>query len=158
MSMDPEEPRTDPTSEADETTEARATDAPSDSDQPESTSTGPTIPDVLPVLPLRGGTVIFPLAVVPLLVGQERSIRLIDDVMRGDRMVALVAQRPDAPEQAGPSDLYEIGTAGVIHQLARSPDGTIRLVLQGLERIKLGEFTQTEPYLKAAVTVVPDAS
>src|SRR5687767_13502627 len=59
----------------------------------------PTIPDVLPVLPLRGGTVVFPLAVIPLLVGQERSVRLVDDVMRKDRMVALVAQRPEAPDQ-----------------------------------------------------------
>src|SRR6266536_3471069 len=158
MTMDPEEPRTDPTAETDEMAEARAADASSDSEQTESTSNSPVIPNVLPVLPLRGGTVIFPLAVVPLLVGQERSIRLIDDVMRGDRMVALVAQRPDAPEQAGPNDLYEIGTAGVIHQLMRSPDGTIRLVLQGIERIKIGQFTQTEPYLKAAVTVTPDGS
>src|SRR6266496_3469930 len=115
MTMDPEEPRTDPTAETDETAEARAA-VSADPEQTEPTSTGPVIPDILPVLPLRGGTVIFPLAVVPLLVGQERSIRLIDDVMRGNRMVALVAQRPDAPEQAGPNDLYEIGTAGVIHQ------------------------------------------
>jgi ATP-dependent Lon protease len=117
---------------------------------------GPAIPDVLPVLPLRGGTVIFPLAVVPLLVGQERSVRLIDDVMRGDRLVALVAQKSDTPELAGPDDVHEIGTAGVIHQLMRSPDGTIRLVIQGLERIRLGEFVQTEPYLKAHVKIAPD--
>ena len=117
---------------------------------------GPTIPDTLPVLPLRGGTVVFPLAVVPLLVGQERSIKLIDEVMRGDRLVALVAQTPDSPELAGPDDLHRIGTAGVIHQLMRSPDGTIRLVIQGLERIRIGEFTATEPYLKAQVTVAPE--
>ena len=71
-------------------------------------------------MPLRGGTVVFPLAVVPLLVGQERSIKLIDDVMRGDRLVALVAQTSDAQEQAGPDDLHRIGTAGVIHQMMRS--------------------------------------
>src|SRR4051794_41939824 len=123
MSMDPEEPRTDPTSEADETAEARAIDAPTDPDQPESTSTGPTIPDVLPVMPLRGGTVVFPLAVVPLLVGQERSIKLIDDVMRGDRLVALVAQKSDTPELAGPEHIHEIGTAGGHHQLVGRPGG-----------------------------------
>jgi len=117
---------------------------------------GPAIPQILPVLPLRGGTVVFPLAVVPLLVGQERSIKLIDDVMRGDRLVALVAQTSDAQEQAGPDDLHQIGTAGVIHQLMRGADGTIRLVVQGLERIKLGEFEQAEPYLKARVIVAAE--
>jgi ATP-dependent Lon protease len=110
----------------------------------------------LPVLPLRGGTVVFPLAVVPLLVGQERSIKLIDDVMRGDRLVALVAQTSDAQEHAGPDDLHQIGTAGVIHQLMRSPDGTIRLVIQGLERIRLGAFEQTDPYLRARVILAPE--
>src|ERR687889_2518836 len=69
------------------------------------------IPDALPVLPLRGGTVVFPLAVAPLNVGLERSIRMVDDVMRDNRMLALVAQRKDEPEQAGPEDLYTIGTA-----------------------------------------------
>jgi ATP-dependent Lon protease len=116
----------------------------------------PTIPDTLPIMPLRGGTVIFPLAVVPLLVGQERSIKLIDDVMRGDRLVALVAQKTDTPEQAGPEHIHEIGTAGVIHQLMRSPDGTVRLVVQGLERIRVGEYLQTEPYLKARVSVAQE--
>jgi len=115
-----------------------------------------TIPATLPVLPLRGGTVVFPLAVVPLLVGQERSIQLVDEVMRGDRMLALVAQKPEAPELAGPDDLYRVGTAGVIHQLMRAPDGTLRLVIQGLERIRVAEFAQTEPYLVAQVEVVPD--
>ena len=176
MSMDPEKPSNEADAEANEspeatespesnespeanvTGEASTVDTPPDAEQTEPTPNSPAIPDVLPVLPLRGGTVIFPLAVVPLMVGQERSIRLIDDVMRGDRLVALVAQRPDAPEQAGPNDLYEVGTAGVIHQLARSPEGTIRLVLQGIERVRIGQFTQTDPYLKAAVTVIPDES
>ncbi|MCC6179599.1 MAG: endopeptidase La [Chloroflexi bacterium] len=140
-----------------ETTDREAAQQGTDSDEQVSgPATEPSIPAALPVLPLRGGTVVFPLAVVPLLVGQERSIRLIDDVMRGDRMLALVAQRPDSPEQAGPDHLYSVGTAGVIHQLLRSPDGTLRLVLQGLERIRLTEFIQTEPYLKARVEMAPD--
>ena len=109
------------------------------------------IPDALPVLPLRGGTVIFPLAVVPLTVGLERSIRMVDDVMRGNRMLALVAQRDDEPQQAGPDDLYTIGTAAIIHQLMRAPDGTVRLIVQGLERIRLLDFVSTEPYLVARV-------
>jgi ATP-dependent Lon protease len=120
------------------------------------TPAAPEIPETLPVLPLRGGTLIFPLAVVPLLVGQERSIRLVDDVMRGDRLVALVAQRGEGEEQPGPSDLHSVGTAGVIHQLLRAPDGTLRLIVQGLERIRLTEFRSTEPYLVARVEPLPD--
>src|SRR5215213_6421116 len=114
------------------------------------------IPDALPVLPLRGGTVIFPLAVAPLNVGLERSIRMVDDVMRGNRMLALVAQRSDEPQQAGPDDLYTIGTAAIIHQLMRAPDGTVRLIVQGLERVRLLDFVATEPYLVARVAAAPD--
>ncbi|MDF3043568.1 MAG: ATP-dependent protease La [Thermomicrobiales bacterium] len=114
------------------------------------------IPDALPVLPLRGGTVVFPLAVAPLNVGQDRSVRLVDDAMRGNRMLALVAQRGDEPEQAGPDDLHPIGTAAIIHQLLRAPDGTVRLIVQGLERIRLLDFVATEPYLVARVVAAPD--
>ncbi|HEX2173590.1 MAG TPA: LON peptidase substrate-binding domain-containing protein, partial [Dehalococcoidia bacterium] len=105
----------------------------------------PTIPDVLPVLPLRE-TVVFPLAVVPLAVGQERSVRLIDDVMRGNRLVALVMHREPAPEGPPPEVLPRVGTVGVIHQLLRAPDGTLRIVVQGLERVRLLDFTQRDPY------------
>ena len=99
-----------------------------------------SIPDALPVLPLRGGTVVFPLAVVPLLVGQERSIRMVDDVMRGNRMLALVAQRGGEPQQPGPDDLYTVGTAAIIHQLARCPTARCGLIVQGLERVRLLDF------------------
>src|SRR5919206_156349 len=64
----------------------------------------------------------------------------------------------DEPAEAGPADIYGMGTAGVIHQLVRSPDGTLRLVVQGLERIRLGEYVQTEPYLKAKVAMAPEAA
>jgi ATP-dependent Lon protease len=116
----------------------------------------PTIPDALPVLPLRGGVVIFPLVVAPLTVGQERSVRLVDDIMRGDRLVAVVATKPGAPETPGPEDLHGVGTAATVHQLVRLPDGTIRLLIQGLERIRLLDFINTEPYLVARVEVAPD--
>jgi ATP-dependent Lon protease len=116
----------------------------------------PTIPHVLPVLPLLGGMVIFPLVVAPLTIAQERSVRLVDDVMRGDRMLTVVATRPGAPETPGPHDLHEVGTAAMIHQLVRAPDGTLRLIIQGLERVRLVEFVNTEPYLVARVEEAPD--
>ncbi|HZU65790.1 MAG TPA: endopeptidase La [Ktedonobacteraceae bacterium] len=114
-----------------------------------------TIPDVLPVLPLKD-TVIYPFAVQPLGVGQERSIRLIDDVMRGNRLVVLVAQKSADIEQAGPNDIFKIGTVSRIARMIRMPDGTIQIIVQGLERVDIGEFTQEKPYLAAHVTLKPD--
>jgi ATP-dependent Lon protease len=114
-----------------------------------------SIPDVLPVLPLKE-TVIYPFAVQPLGVGQERSIRLIDDVMRGDRLVVLVAQKSAEIEQAGPSDIFTIGTVSRVARMIRMPDGTIQIIVQGLERVAIGEFTQEKPYLAAHVTLKPD--
>ena len=113
------------------------------------------IPDALPVLPLRDA-VVFPLAAVPLAVGQPRSVRLVDDVMRGNRLLALVAQRDAKAEPATPEDLHRVGTVGVIHQLARAPDGSVRLMVQGLERVRLLDWIGTEPYLVARIEVARD--
>jgi ATP-dependent Lon protease len=113
------------------------------------------IPAVLPVLPLKD-TVVYPFAVQPLGVGQERSIRLIDDVMRGNRLVVLVAQKSAETEHAGPDDIFSIGTVARIARMIRMPDGTIQIIVQGLERVKIGEFTQIKPYLVANVAVKPD--
>ena len=77
--------------------------------------------------------------------------------MRGNRLLALVAQRDPKAEPAGPEDLHRVGTVGVIHQLARVPDGSVRLMVQGLERIRLLDWVGTEPYLVARVEVAPDA-
>jgi ATP-dependent Lon protease len=115
------------------------------------------IPDALPVLPLRDA-VVFPLTAVPLAVGQPRSVGLVDDVMRGNRLLALVAQRDARTEPAGPEDLHRVGTVGVIHQLARVPDGSVRLMVQGIERIRLLDWIGTEPYLVARIEIAPDQS
>ncbi len=114
-----------------------------------------SIPDVLPVLPLKD-MVIYPFAVQPLGVGQERSIHLIDDVMRTNRLVVLVAQKSADIEQAGPDDIFKIGTVSRIARMLRMPDGTIQIIVQGLERVTIGEFTQEKPYLAAYVTLKPD--
>ncbi|HEX5503911.1 MAG TPA: endopeptidase La [Thermomicrobiales bacterium] len=116
---------------------------------------GQKVPAELPILPLKG-TVVFPLTVVPLAAGQARSLRLIDDVINGDRLVGLVMQKDVNQESAGPGDTYAIGSMGVIHQMMRVPDGTVRLAIQGLERIRVEEFTQTEPYLRARVAPAPE--
>jgi ATP-dependent Lon protease len=114
----------------------------------------PAIPDTIPVLPLRG-SLIFPLAVGPLAVGRPKSVRLVDDVMRANRFVGLALQRSDAEEPTA-DDLYRVGTAAVIHQLARGADGSVRIVVQGLERIRLTDFVRNDPYLVARVQPAPD--
>ncbi len=113
------------------------------------------IPEILPVLPLKD-TVIYPFTVQPLGVGQERSIRLIDDVMRGDRLVVLVAQKSAAIEQAGPKDIFKVGTVSRVARMIRMLDGTVQIIVQGLERVDIGEFTQEKPYLMAHVTPRPE--
>ncbi len=114
-----------------------------------------TIPEILPVLPLKD-VVVYPFAIQPLGVGQERSIRLIDDVMHGNRLVVLVAQKSADLDQAGPDDVFKIGTVSRIGRIFRMPDGTIQIAVQGLERVDIGEFTQEKPYLMAHVTNRPD--
>ncbi|MBA2286377.1 MAG: endopeptidase La, partial [Ktedonobacteraceae bacterium] len=114
-----------------------------------------SIPDVLPILPLKE-VVVYPFAVQPLGVGQERSIRLIDDIMRGNRLVVLVAQKSADLDQAGPSDIFTIGTVARVARMIRMPDGTIQIIVQGLERVTIGEFTQEKPYLIAHVALRPD--
>ncbi len=112
-------------------------------------------PNILPVLPLRG-TVVFPLTLVPLAAGQPRSLRLIDEVVSGNRMVALVLQKDSTQEAAGPGETFEIGTAANIHQMMRVPDGTVRLAVQGLRRIRVVEWLTEEPYLTARVEEIPE--
>ena len=115
----------------------------------------PDIPALLPILPLRE-TVAFPLALLPLAVGQERSIRLVDDVMRTTRLLGLVAQRKPEAKAATAEDLYEVGCAAVIQQMMRGENGTIRAVVQGLERVRIKQILQTEPYLIARVEKAPE--
>ena len=113
------------------------------------------IPSELAILPLRG-VVVYPLTALPLTVGRPRSIRLIDDAVLGKRIIGLVAAKNPEQDDSGPDDVYQVGTAALVHRLRKAPDGTVILLVQGLERIKIREFTQSEPYLKARVEVAPD--
>ncbi|MCX8062145.1 MAG: endopeptidase La [Anaerolineales bacterium] len=114
------------------------------------------IPEVLPILPLRG-LVVYPQTVVPLTIGQPRSIRLVDDVVTSEqRIIGLVASKNPELEQPNPPDLYGYGTAAVVHRLFRAPDGTVRLVVQGISRFRTVEYVQEEPYLKARIELRPE--
>ena len=112
-------------------------------------------PELLPVLPLRN-TVVFPLTVIPLVVQRPQSVRLIDDVVVADRLVALVALKDSEVEDPEPSDLHRVGTMAMVHRLARAPDGTLHLIVQGLERIRVVEYVETEPYLRAKIEASPE--
>jgi ATP-dependent Lon protease len=113
------------------------------------------IPAELPILPLRG-LVVYPQTAVPLMVGQPRSIRLIDDVVGTDRIIGLVASHDPDVDEPMPDELNRIGAVALVHRLFRAPDGTMRLLVQGIERIRIGEFSSTEPYLKASVEALPE--
>ncbi len=120
-------------------------------------TTNVELPTTLPILPLRG-LVVYPFTAVPLTVGQPRSIKLVDEVMSSDRLIGLVAAKQQEIENPGPDDLHTIGTAATIHRMFRTPDGTIRLVIQGIARFKITEFVQQEPYLQAIIEPHPEIS
>jgi ATP-dependent Lon protease len=114
------------------------------------------LPTILPILPLRG-LVVYPQTAVPLTIGQQRSIRLVDDVVAGEeRLIGLVTSRDPELELPEPKDLYEIGTMAIVHRLFRAPDGTIRLLVQGISRFHVEEFVQRDPYLKARIRQIPE--
>lgn len=126
-------------------------DSSSDSEERE-----PQIPTVLPILPLRG-LVVYPQTAVPLTIGQTRSIRLVDDVVSGEeRLIGLIASRDPELEVPEPDDLYPVGTVAMVHRLFKAPDETIRLVVQGIARFRVGEFVQLEPFLKATIQLIPE--
>jgi len=113
------------------------------------------LPTELPILPLRG-MVVYPQTAIPLTVGQPRSVKLVDEVVNADRLVGLVMAKDPELETPGPDDVHDIGTLASIHRLFRAPDGTIRLLVQGLARIEVEEYIETEPYLKAKVHNLPE--
>jgi ATP-dependent Lon protease len=113
------------------------------------------VPDIVPVLPLRAA-VVFPHAVVPLAAGRASSIRLIEEAAQGGRLVGVVMQRDPAEEEPGAEGLHPVGTLVMIHRVLKQPDGTLRLVVQGLTRLRLVEVLETRPYLRARVETIED--
>ncbi len=114
----------------------------------------PYIPDILPVLPLKE-TVIYPHIIVPLLITREEYVKLIDDALTADRLVAAVASKEEveAPE---PEQVYNIGTAAAIIRMLKLPDGSMQLFVQGVQRIRILEYVQRQPHLKARVEKVKE--
>ncbi|MHC4470890.1 MAG: LON peptidase substrate-binding domain-containing protein, partial [Planctomycetota bacterium] len=113
------------------------------------------IPGELPVLPLRGA-LLYPYMVLPLHVGRGSSLKLVDETAVGPRLLAVVAQRDDQEEDPAPDGLYLHGTACRILRLMKLPDGNLRVLVQGIRRVRLDEFTSTDPYMKARATALDD--
>ena len=116
---------------------------------------GGTVPEVLSILPLRD-TVLFPQAVIPLAAGRETSVRLIEDAARGGRLIGVFGQRDPSVEDPQQGDLYRVGTAATILKVVKQPDGIVRLVVQGIARVRIVEMVQTRPFLTARVKVVEE--
>jgi ATP-dependent Lon protease len=113
------------------------------------------VPSTLPVLPLRE-TIPLPDTLIPLAVGQERSVALVDDVLRGNRMLVMVASRDPENEVPGPDDLYEVGVAGAIARMIKVPDGTMRILVQGGQRVHIDKWVGETPYLVAEISELAD--
>src|SRR4051795_10373434 len=113
------------------------------------------LPDALPVLPLRE-TVTFPDTLTPLAVGQERSIKLVNDVLGANRTLVMVASRDPENEEPGPDDLYDVGVVGVVARMMKVPDGTLRVLVQGTQRVRLGPYVAEQAYLVARIGELHD--
>ncbi|HEY8637719.1 MAG TPA: endopeptidase La [Solirubrobacteraceae bacterium] len=113
------------------------------------------LPDLLPVLPLRE-SVAFPETLTPLAVGQERSVELINHVLARDRMLVMVSSRKPELETPGPEDLYDVGVVGIVARMLKIPDGTLRILVQATQRVKVDKWEREEPFLIARISELPD--
>jgi len=114
-----------------------------------------SIPHRLPILPLRG-TVLFPELILPIMVGRKKSVKLIDEAMEGDRIIGVVTQHSSEIEDPETGELYTIGVAAHLVRMVREVDGTQRVIVQGLERIKILRYVQEDPCFIAEVKVLPE--
>ncbi len=113
------------------------------------------IPDILPVLPLKD-VVLFPFVIVPLSISREKSIAAVDAALAEQRILLLVAQRDASVEEPAPADLYPVGTAAAVMRMLKLPDGRIRLLVQGLSRVRAESYVAEAPALRAKVSRIPE--
>jgi len=123
--------------------------------RPKNSEQSVSIPKELPILPLRD-TVAFPFSVIPLAVGIARSVKLVEDAMQADNLVGLVASKDATIEEPLPGQVHEIGTVARILRVVRGQDGTMQVVVQGLERFRVLHWISSEQYLRARITPAPE--
>jgi ATP-dependent Lon protease len=134
--------------------------APSGTEQEEGGKEGDdkiNIPQELPILPLRG-TVLYPELILPIMVGRKKSVKLIDESMEKDRIIGIVSQKRSEIEDPKEDELHRIGVAALILRMIREVDGSQRVIVQGISRIRIKEYTQKDPYYKARIETVEEGS
>jgi len=110
---------------------------------------------LLPVLPLRD-IVVFPHMIVPLFVGRDKSVLALEDVMREDKQILLVAQKNAAQDDPGAEDIYTVGTVSTVLQLLKLPDGTVKVLVEGGQRAVVNKFDESQPFFQADVTIISE--
>ncbi len=113
------------------------------------------VPDILPILPLRN-TVMFPGVVLPITVGRQKSLQLIQEVYRGNRLIGTIAQKDGSIDDPAQADLYQTGTIAQVLKILEMPDGTTSVIIQGKRRFEVQEYIQEFPYFRAKVTPLVD--
>lgn len=113
------------------------------------------IPDKIGILPLKE-TCVLPLAVIPISVGQESSLKLVNEALASNKLIGLMAEKAEKGQKG--ENLHQIGTLAIIHRVIKSIDGSLSLIVQGLERIQIRRIIEREPFIKAAVKRLPEAS
>ena len=119
-------------------------------------SSKPTTP-LHAVLPLRD-IVVFPHMIVPLFVGRDKSVRALEHVMHENKQILLLTQKSPSDDDPGPDELYEVGTIGTILQLLKLPDGTVKVLVEGGERVKVEKFVEDKDYLEAEIAEIKDTT
>src|ERR1700716_4399323 len=114
-----------------------------------------SVPDVLPVLPVRD-TVLFPGAVLPLTVGRESSLALVNSLEGDEKLLAVVAQLDPRIEDTAAADLHKLGTVAKVHKTVKMPNGNVVIFLEGLQRIQIVDLISLRPYLRARIEAQPD--
>src|SRR3989449_10597283 len=113
------------------------------------------VPTELAILPLRD-TILFPHAILPLAVARESSVALVHDSVRERKVIGVITQRDPAVDDPVESDLYRVGTLTHIHKMFKFPDGSLRLVVQGVQRFRVLQVTQYKPFLKAQIELLKE--
>ncbi len=111
--------------------------------------------EIFPVLPLRD-IVVFPHMIVPLFVGRDKSVRALEDVMKDDKQILLVAQKNAADDDPSPEEIYDVGTVSTVLQLLKLPDGTVKVLVEGGQRAKIDRFLGNEEFFEARADVIFD--
>ena len=112
--------------------------------------------NIYPVLPLRD-IVVYPKMIVPLFVGREKSIRALQEVVDQDQNIILLTQKEAAIEDPTENDVYHVGTVGTVLQMLKLPDGTVKVLIEGMERVKISKFIDNPDYMEVEAEILSDA-